>query len=200
MAEDLDISGRINLRQSKVLVVDGNPQAIVLMRQILVGFGVRTVFDCPTANDAQRAFHAQVVDLIVVDPLFSDDSGFEFIRWARRQEDAANRTVGIIAALGHHTLGNVKAARDAGANLIVAKPLSPEILLQRIAWVAREKRPFIVAANYAGPDRRFRNQGPPPGMDGRRADDLSLAVPQASMPNMSQQEVDDLFKPRRVSL
>ncbi len=51
-------------------------------------------------------------------------------------------------------------ARDAGANVVVAKPLSPEILLQRIHWVARESRSFIVAPNYAGPDRRFKNVRP----------------------------------------
>ena len=200
MAEELDISGRINLRQSRVLVLDGNPQAIILMRQILGGFGVRATHACEKPAEAQQVFNEQVLDLMIVDPLFADDSGFEFLRWVRRQEDSGNRCTSIIAAMSHQTLGNVRAARDAGANIIVAKPLSPELLLQRIAWVAREKRPFIVAGAYVGPDRRFKNQGPPPGMDGRRADDLSLAVPDAQAPNMSQQEVDDLFKPRRISL
>jgi DNA-binding response OmpR family regulator len=102
--------------------------------------------------------------------------------------------------MGHQTLGNVRQARDAGANLVVAKPLSPDVLLRRITWVARESRQFIVAPGYVGPDRRFRNDGPPVGTNGRRSDDLSLEVPDAVMPNMSQNEVDVLFKPRRVSL
>lgn len=200
MTDELDHSGRINLRRASVLVLDGNPQALDLMRQILAGFGVRSIHVAETAKDARALFNTHVLDLVIVDPLFNDGSGYEFMRWARREEDAANRCVGVIAAMGHQTLTNVRMARDAGANLVVAKPLSPDVLLRRITWVAREKRSFIVAPGYVGPDRRFKNEGPPPGINGRRCDDLSAEVPVAVMPNMSQNEVDELFKPRRISL
>jgi hypothetical protein len=78
--------------------------------------------------------------------------------------------------------------------------LSPEILVQRIHWVARESRPFIVAPGYVGPDRRFKNSGPPPGTNGRRADDLSLDVPVAAGPDLNQSEIDGMFKPMKVAL
>ena len=200
MAGELDLSNRINLKRANALVVDSNPTSLDLMRQILSGFGVRMIHCAETTLDARRIFSNEGLELLIVDPLFVDDSGFEFIRWARKQETSSNRCIAIIATLGHQTLGNVSGARDAGANIVVSKPLSPEILLKRIAWVARENRPFVVAPNYAGPDRRFKNEGPPPGMSGRRKDDLSDDVPFASAPNMSQSEVDNLFKPRKVAL
>jgi CheY-like chemotaxis protein len=200
MAEGLDSNGRINLRRTSVLVLDSNPQSLDVMRQILAGFGVRTIYACETLKDAKAQFNAHQVELIVVDPLSSGNEGYDFIRWTRREEDSANRCTPVIAAMGHQTLTNVRQARDAGANLVVAKPLSPEVLLKRITWVAKEARPFIVAPNYVGPDRRFKNEGPPAGMDGRRHDDLSLAVPEMAAPNMDQNEIDELFKPRRVSL
>jgi DNA-binding response OmpR family regulator len=200
MTADLDLSNRINLRRANALVVDSNPQSLDLMRQILSGFSMRMIHTVETAQEARRIFSCEGLELIVIDPLFVDDSGFDFIRWARRDESSSNRCIAIIAALGHQTLGNVRAARDAGANMVVAKPLSPEIILKRISWIARENRPFIVSPGYAGPDRRFKNEGPPPGMDGRRADDLSAIVPTAKAPNMSQSEVDNLFKPRKVAL
>jgi hypothetical protein len=56
-------------------------------------------------------------------------------------------------------------ARDAGANLVIGKPVSPRALFDRIAWVAKAPRPFIETANYAGPDRRFRDVEP---LDGKR--------------------------------
>ena len=142
----------------------------------------------------------EALELAIIDPLFVDDSGFDFLRFMRREENSQNRCVAVIAALGHQTLGNVRRARDCGANVVVAKPLSPEILLQRIHWVARESRSFIVAPNYAGPDRRFKNEGPPVGTNGRRADDLSLDVPVAAGPDMNQSQIDELFKPRKVAL
>jgi DNA-binding response OmpR family regulator len=196
----IDLSARINLKRTSILVLDANQQALNVMRQMLNGFGVRAVHTCDNAKDARRIFLDQPLELMILDPLFVDDSGFEFIRWARREEGSANRCVAIIATMGHHTLANVRASRDAGANLVVAKPLSPEALLQRIAWAAREERSFIVAPGYAGPDRRFKNEGPPVGTSGRRSDDLSFDVPDAAAPNMSQNEVDELFKPRKIAL
>jgi DNA-binding response OmpR family regulator len=200
MASDLDLSSRINLRRANALVVDSNPQSLDLMRQILSGFSMRMIHTVESTQEAQRIFACEGLELVVIDPLFVDDSGFEFIRWARRDESSPNRCIAILAALGHQTLGNVRAARDAGANMVVSKPLSPEIMLKRIAWIARENRQFIVSPGYVGPDRRFKNEGPPVGMDGRRADDLSAVVPTAKAPNMSQSEVDNLFKPRKVAL
>lgn len=196
----LDLSARINLNQARVLVLDGNPQSLDVLRRILNGFGVRSVHACQQVQEAERIFREQPLDLIVIDPLFEDDSGFAFMRFTRREETSPNRCVGMIAALGHHTHGNVCAARDAGANIVVAKPLTPEVLLHRIFWIAGESRQFIVAPNYVGPDRRFKNQGPPLGTSGRRADDLSFDVPVSAGPDLPQSEIDEMFKPMKVSL
>lgn len=183
-----------------MLVVDSNGQSLDLLRQILSGFGVRTISTCQTIRDAERVFTDKTLELVIIDPMFVDDSGYEFIRFMRREEQSPNRCVPVIAALGHQTLGNVRLARDAGASVVIAKPLSPDVLLRRIHWVARDSRQFIVAPGYCGPDRRFKNEGPPLGTNGRRADDLSAVVPDASTPNMQQAEIDEMFKPRRVAL
>jgi CheY-like chemotaxis protein len=87
MGAEADHSSRINLRRATVLVLDGNPQANDLMRQILSGFGVRSVHACESPKEARALFNNHVLELIIVDPLFVDDSGFEFMRWARREED-----------------------------------------------------------------------------------------------------------------
>ena len=67
-------------------------------------------------------------------------------------------------------------------------------------FVARENRQFVVAPGYVGPDRRFKNVGPPAGTDGRRSDDLTAEVPDAAEPNMSQDELDAMFKPMKVMI
>ena len=196
----LDPNARINMRGASVLVLDSNQQALEVMRQTLSGFGVRMVHAFDEVEPARAAFREQSLSLTIVDPLMAAGAGYDFIRWMRREESSPNYCAPVIAAVGHHTLANVSAARDAGANFVVAKPLSPEVLLQRIEWIARENRQFVVAAGYAGPDRRFKNEGPPPGIEGRRSNDLPLELPDAGEPNMSQMEVDGLFKPRKVVL
>ncbi|MES1200249.1 MAG: response regulator [Pseudomonadota bacterium] len=194
----LDLSARVNLRRASVLVLDRNLQAADVARQILIGFGVRDVHVADNVTDARKLFLAHTLELIIADPTLEE--GFEFLRWARRETGCGNHCVAIVATMGHQTAPNVRAARDAGANFVVAKPLAPEVLLQRIEWVARENRQFIVSLNYVGPDRRFKNDGPPIGTNGRRVDDLSLEAPTASEPNMNQFEIDELMKPRKVML
>src|SRR5665213_2141524 len=69
----------------------------------------------------------------------------------------------------HTERGAVERARDCGSNIVLAKPVSPQSLLERIIWIAREKRPFVNCGSYMGPDRRFHDTGPPAGVQGRRA-------------------------------
>ena len=53
---------------------------------------------------------------------------------------------------------------------------------------------------YIGPDRRFKREGPPAGMEGRRADDVAGDLGDAAAPNMSQEEIDAMMKPSKVIL
>ena len=53
---------------------------------------------------------------------------------------------------------------------MIAKPISPKVLLDRLFWLARDKRDFIEADTYVGPDRRFKHLGPPAGSVERRYD------------------------------
>jgi len=48
------------------------------------------------------------------------------------------------------------------------------VMLERIIWVAKAGRPFLFTGTYVGPDRRFRDDGPPDGV-GRRREDLAKA-------------------------
>ena len=78
--------------------------------------------------------------------------------------------------------------------------MSPSLLLKRIIWLGGEDRDFVEAEHYIGPDRRVRNFGPPMGMSGRRAGDLSAHVGAATEENMDQASIDMLIKPMRVAL
>jgi hypothetical protein len=66
--------------------------------------------------------------------------------------------------------------------------------------VAKDERQMVVAQAYVGPDRRFKNMGPPLGVKGRRRDDLSTHVGAATAPNLDQSDIDMLMKPAKVQL
>jgi CheY-like chemotaxis protein len=196
----LDPQIRINLDRSVVLLVDDNPQALEALTSMFRGFGVRKQFKCGSGSEAMHYVKTQEIDLIVIDSSMPDMDGYDFVGWLRREGPEHARFTPVIMLTGHAARAMVEKSRDSGANFVVSKPFTPEILLQRVFWVAKDERQMVVAENYVGPDRRFKNLGPPLGMKGRRKDDLSTHVGAAKDPNLDQSDIDQLLKPSRVQL
>ena len=191
---------RMNLARSNVLLIDDNPQALEVLASIFRGFGVLRQVKCGSAAEAQTILRSREIDLIVCDTVMPDMDGYDFVRWLRREGPEEARFSPVIMLTGHAARSTVESSRDCGANFIVSKPFTPEVLLQRIYWVAKDERAMVRSDTYVGPDRRFRNIGPPMGVKGRRKDDLSAHVGMAKDPNMDQDEIDMLLKPQRAAL
>ncbi|MDO8409618.1 MAG: response regulator [Phenylobacterium sp.] len=191
---------RMNLARSNVLLIDDNPQALEVLASIFRGFGVLRQVKCGSAAEAQNILRSREIDLIVCDTVMPDMDGYDFVRWLRREGPEEARFSPVIMLTGHAARSTVESSRDCGANFIVSKPFTPEVLLQRIYWVAKDERAMVRSDTYVGPDRRFRNIGPPLGVKGRRKDDLSTHVGMAKDPNMDQDEIDMLLKPQRAAL
>lgn len=196
-----DPNARINLSKASVLLVDGSQHSLDMMVQIMKGFGAAEVQRCQGVKDAERIVRSKAFDLMIIDPNLSDGDGYAFLRELRHSTSGSpNAFVPVILVSGHAKASDVAKARDTGANYFVAKPLTPNVLLQRIMFVSKDKRPFVEVGAYIGPDRRFKFEGPPPGSDGRRENDLKSPLGSADEPNMSQNEIDMLIKPQRVMI
>lgn len=195
----LDSDGRVGLRDARVLCCDENEQGQEILSRILVGFGVHQITRADNAETFQRLVADKGFDLILIDAGVGGD-GYALASWLRRSRFEPNRFAPIVILAGHTPRSQVERARDCGANCIVTKPISAAMLLERILWTGRGERMFVDSPGYVGPDRRFKNEGPPNGVAGRRATDLSADIGQATQPNMSQDEIDNLLKPQRVAL
>jgi CheY-like chemotaxis protein len=193
-------SDRINLERISFLLVDDNQQALDIVGQVITGFGVRTAHKRQTIADAKSLLERETIDFVLIDAHLPGEDGFELIRWLRHEAGEPNRYAPAVVMTGDTNASAVRRARDVGAHFIIAKPITPNVLLQRIFWVAKENRLFVSCETYAGPDRRFRRLGPPPGINGRRSDDLSVNLGEAKAPNLSQDEINALMKPAKVSL
>ena len=196
----LDPKIRINLDRSVVLLVEQNPQALEALASMFRGFGVRKLFKANSGAEAMTTVRGQQLDLIVTDASLADMDGADFVRWLRREAPEGARYAPVIMLTGHAARSMVEKSRDCGANFVVARPFTPELLLQRVFWVAKDERQIVVAENYVGPDRRFKNLGPPLGVKGRRKDDLSTHVGAAKEANMDQSDIDMLLKPMKAQL
>ncbi|MGH6957985.1 MAG: response regulator [Caulobacteraceae bacterium] len=190
---------RLNLAKANVLIVQGNQTELDILGQVFIGFGVKTIRKCLMIDEAVDALRHQVFELIVVDCELPGGAGFDLVAQIRRAAASANRLAPILLVSGHTAPGSVLRARDCGANFVVAKPITPKILFDRITWLAREERHFVDSEHYAGPDRRHKMFGPPVGTKGRRADDLSAQVGRPVGPDMAQSDIDAMFNPKRVT-
>lgn len=191
---------RINLATAQVLAVVASGGELDILIQILSGYGVRTIHRATSGVEALQALERETYDLIIVDHALTGMDGFELIQAIRREAREANRFAPVILLGGHTRTADVARARDCGASFVVAKPLSAQVLFDRIIWLGRDQRKFVDCAAYAGPDRRFRAFGPPVGMSGRRHDDLSTTLGKPEEPNLSQDAIDALFSPAKASL
>lgn len=193
-------SDRVNLEHVSVLLIDDNPQALDILSSVCQGFGVKEQIRCNSALDATEIIKRRPVDLILVDCAMPEMDGYDFIHWLRREAPTATRRIPVVMLTSHAATSRVNKSRDCGASFIVTKPLTPNVLLQRIVWLSTDEREFIESETYVGPDRRVRNMGPPLNVAGRRSGDLSTHVGAAVEANMDQSDIDNMFKPRRVAL
>jgi len=81
--------------------------------------------------------------------------------------------------------------------MVVAKPMSPSSLYDRLSWIAFNPRNFVDAPTYFGPDRRFKIEGFPTGV-GRRQGDKAIEVSDETGPTLAQDDIDNLFNSSRV--
>ena len=151
----------MNLRSVATLLVDSDRFTRGLVVQMLRGFRMEALAVCDTGAAAKSYMLQQAVDLCIMETVMPDMGSPELISWIRRPDMGAMRFIPIIVLSGYTQLRVVAAARDAGANTVLRKPISPQGLFDRIMWVARVPRPFIDAGSYVGPDRRFKAESPP---------------------------------------
>jgi CheY-like chemotaxis protein len=196
----LQSSSYLNLDKAVALVVDDNAQALDIIVSVLSSFGLRNIVRASSAVEAVELVQRQSFDLILTDAHMPEMDGYEFVHWMRHKGPEAARVTPTVVITAHTRRSQVLKARDCGANFIIAKPITPKVLLQRIFWVAKGDRMFIESDGYCGPDRRHKNLGPPADHpDGRRRDDVSTELGKAEEPNMSQEQLDNLIKPQKVT-
>jgi CheY-like chemotaxis protein len=157
----------------RVLVVEDHDQMRAILVTALRGLGFPQIREAADAAEALRVVADFAPDLILTDLIMPAQDGVQFAR-AVRAADGEGAFVPIIMVTGHPSLARVTAARDAGVDEFLAKPVTGQALAERIRRVVEERRAFVRSGDFFGPDRRRRAT---PGWRGpfRRADDRPAA-------------------------
>ena len=187
----------MNLRDLVILIADPSSYMSMLVHSMLRGFGTNKVLEVRNSNGVLQILSTQKIDILICDARLPPHGGLQLTRAIRRKEDNENRTMPILIMTSDGRETTVKLARDAGANMVIAKPMSPVSLYDRLAWIAFNPRQFVETATYFGPDRRFKIEGYPNGI-GRRKGDKAVEIAQEAGPALAQDDIDNLFSAART--
>jgi two-component system, chemotaxis family, chemotaxis protein CheY len=187
----------INLRDLVILVADPSSYMSMLIHSMLRGFGSNKVLEARSSTNVLQVLTNQKIDILICDSRLPPHGGLPLTRAIRRKQDNANRTIPILVMTSDGRETTVKLARDAGANMVIAKPMSPGSLYDRLAWIAFNPRQFVDTPTYFGPDRRFKIEGYPGGV-GRRKGDKAVEIGEEAGPALAQGDIDSLFSAVRT--
>lgn len=148
--------GQLDFSAMSVLVLDDNAFFGRLLQQIFRGFGTESVSVTGSPEDALMLLATGRYHLIIADQMIGTHVGSDFVSRIRAADGEPYQEVPIIMVSAHTDTDNVRRMRDCGATEILAKPISPGSLLERIELAFKAPRPFVKGEEYRGPDRRRR--------------------------------------------
>lgn len=187
----------MNLRDLLILVADPSSYMSTLIHSMLRGFGTSKVLGVKDSLSVIQALTNQKIDMLICDARLPPHGGLPLTQAIRRKRDNENRTMPILLMTADGREATVRRARDSGANMVIAKPMSPAALYDRLAWIAFNPRQFVDTATYFGPDRRFKIEGYPNGV-GRRRGDQAVDIAAEAGPALAQDDIDSLFSATRM--
>ena len=153
----------------RVLLVEDDRASRMLTVALLEELGIDQIKEAGDGEAALRLLRGYPADVIICDMMMEPMDGLAFVRRVRTDAQSANPYLPIILVTAQADRSAVRAARDAGVNLLMAKPITLEALRRRIEVVLNERREFIMNQTYVGPDRR-RQDVPIGGRRDRRKD------------------------------
>jgi len=118
---------------ARILVVDDEPTAVVLMRAALqkAGFDVCTAID---GEDALRQFRASRFDMVMLDVEMPGLTGHEVCATLRAE---AGELLPIVMVTGMDDVQSIDTAYQAGATDFIAKPINWALVGHRVRYLLR---------------------------------------------------------------
>lgn len=143
-----------SIDEISVMVVEDDRISAQLTEAMLRKIGVKDVSVATNGSEALDLLAERSVDCVVCDGVMPTIDGLEFTIRVRTglAQSATNMPIMLLTARQEETWAN--AARDAGANEFVNKPVSLERLEGALRAMLFEPRKFIKSRGYVGPDRR----------------------------------------------
>lgn len=157
------------LEKLKILLVEDHDAHATTITAMLQAFGIRRIDRADDAEAAVRLLRAGTLyDVMLCDFNLGSINGLSLVKAVRQNDKLTNRYMPIVMVTGDAKPERIVAAREAGVNNFLSKPVDAAVLLRVIQAILNNPRAFVETKTYFGPDRRNRQAE---GMHGRRSDD-----------------------------
>lgn len=137
----------------QVLFIDPDGGSRESIRNILQNNGFRLIKSGSSFHDLTTGTQPPGPDLVVCEVDLDDGDVCKWIYDMRHQQAGPDPFLPFIATTWAPTPEVVRRVINAGADDLLSKPLSAELLISRIRQLVRARKPFIVTTDYVGPDR-----------------------------------------------
>jgi two-component system alkaline phosphatase synthesis response regulator PhoP len=121
---------------AKILVVDDNEQNLELLLAYLEEIDCQTI-SASNGIEALELIKTQSPDLVLLDVMMPQMSGFEVCRRLRSDPDTKDLPVIMVTALNE--LGDIERAIDSGTDDFLSKPVNKLELITRVKTMLRLK-------------------------------------------------------------
>jgi DNA-binding response OmpR family regulator len=136
------------------LIIDPDVQSKAALRKLLAAFGVARIMSAQATDDALMMLRREKFSLVFLDEMAGPLKPLHFLKMLRRDQHSADVAVPVVLISSHIDAAKVIAARDAGMNDVISKPVNLPAIERQLRAALAPARPFVAAKNFVGPDRR----------------------------------------------
>jgi two-component system chemotaxis response regulator CheY len=158
---------RADFSNHRILVLGAKTHTIGILRSILGICGVTQIIQVEETIRALELLTMEHFTSVFCDANAQEVDGMSFATAARRREGMLNPMIPIFAIQERARRRDVEKARDTGVTDMLTTPISPKTIMTKLKVAEVAPRPFIVAPEFFGPDRRAKSRAPWSGADRR---------------------------------
>lgn len=142
------------LESIRVVIAEENPNLRKGLVTALRQAGMKNVLATGDLTQVLGTIEANHVDLIIGSTDALDGKFNKCIFDLRHRHIGDNPFIVVMTLIADPTTETVRDAMDAGPDHLLAKPIDFDVLIKQITDLTLSRKPFVVTADYIGPDRR----------------------------------------------
>ncbi|GAB6051781.1 hypothetical protein JCM17960_06010 [Magnetospira thiophila] len=151
---------RLQLQDVDCLLAMGNSEMRRTLHAVLTREGVGRIVETWDQATTLGQLSLTSPDLIIIDRAITEtiQGTARIVRQLRHAEAGGNPYALVLALMDEPSSEEVLAWVNAGVDDLLAHPISPAQLLDRLSLQIESRKPFVVTSDYLGPERRNRNR------------------------------------------